>query len=141
MNRPPRLTRLLSFFTLAIVFLPLFPAKKAFAQDEPVIGDAELAEMYAPVLYFHPDELFRPQAVEVLVNTARLRRTRPAWFDVNVRHRLGVSDLCDYRDRSYVLDAWYGDAGASDYKNYSAHRSYYEAVLSPQAGGPPGCRA
>jgi protease PrsW len=137
MNHLNQLTRLLLALALAVVFLPLFPAEKAFAQEESMIGDVELAEMYAPVLYFHPDEIFRPQPVDVLVNTARLRRTRPAWFDVNVRSRLGVSDLCDYRDRRYVLDAWYGNAGASDYMNYTAHRRYYEAVLSPQAGGPP----
>jgi RsiW-degrading membrane proteinase PrsW (M82 family) len=137
MNRLDQLTRLLFALALAVVFLPLCPPDQAFAQSEPMIGDVELAEMYAPVLYFHPDEMFRPQPVDVLVNTARLRQTRPAWFDANVRSKLGVSDLCVYRNRRYVLDAWYGDAGASDYKNYTAHRRYYEAVLSPQAGGPP----
>jgi RsiW-degrading membrane proteinase PrsW (M82 family) len=89
------------------------------------------------VLYFHPAELFRPQSVDVMVNTARLRQARRNWFDVNVLLHVSISDLFDCDDDSYALDAWYGDEGASDYKNYSAHHTYYQAVLSPEAGGPP----
>ena len=99
--------------------------------------DLELAERYAPVLYFHPEELFRPQPVEVMVGQARLRRARTGWFDVNVLSRLSVRDLFLYHGAEYFLDAWYGDAGASDYMNYSAHRAHYEASLSPAVGGLP----
>lgn len=100
-------------------------------------ADVELARQYAPVLYFHPDELFRPQPVEVLVSQARLRQARSAWFDINVLNRLSVRDLFLYHGAGYFLDAWYGDAGASDSLNYSAHRAHYAASLSPEAGGPP----
>lgn len=99
--------------------------------------DQELARLYAPVLYFHAAELFRPQSVDVLVNTARLRQTRRNWLDTNILPRVNISDLINYKDAGYNLDAWYGDEGASDYKNYSIHRSYYQSVLSPEVGGPP----
>jgi RsiW-degrading membrane proteinase PrsW (M82 family) len=122
---------------LAALAVLAFPARTALAQGDPALDDLELVGMYAPVLYFHPGEVFRPQSVDVMVHTARLRQARRAWFDVNVLLDLDVADLLGYSDESYALDAWYGDAGSSDYKNYTAHRSYYQAVLSPQAGGPP----
>lgn len=44
--------------------------------DEPLPeSDEELARRYAPVLYFHPAEVFRPQPVEVIVERARLRQS------------------------------------------------------------------
>ncbi len=119
-----------------LIVLLYFP-KVTFAQEEFLYDDQELAEMYAPILYFHPAELFRPQSVDVLVNTARLRQSRQNWLDLNILPQVSLSDLFNYRDASYNLDAWLGDEGASDYKNYSAHRSYYQSVLSPDAGGPP----
>jgi RsiW-degrading membrane proteinase PrsW (M82 family) len=70
-----------------------------------------------------------------MVEQARLRRARSGWFDVNVLSRLSVRDLFLYHGAEYFLDAWYGDAGASDYMNYSAHRAHYAASLSPEAGG------
>jgi RsiW-degrading membrane proteinase PrsW (M82 family) len=104
----------------------------------PPPGDAELARRYAPVLYFHPAEVFRPQPVDVIVERARLRQTRRLWFDVNVLLSLDVLDLLRFEsDESYFLDVWYGDDGGSAYTNYSAHEAYYEAKLSPEAGGPP----
>ena len=101
-------------------------------------SDTELAQRYAPVFYFHPAEIFFPQAVDVIVERARLRQTRRLWFDVNVLLKLDVLDLLDFEtDPSHFLDVWYGDDGSSAYTNYSAHQAYYEAVLSPEAGGPP----
>jgi len=101
-------------------------------------SDAELARRYAPVFYFHPAEIFFPQEVDVIVERARLRQTRRLWFDVNVLLKLDVLDLLDFEtDPSHFLDVWYGDDGSSAYTNYSAHQAYYEAVLSPDAGGPP----
>ncbi len=101
-------------------------------------SDEELARRYAPVFYFHPDEIFRPQPVDVIVEQARLRQSRQLWFDVNVLLRLDVLDLFDLEsDESHFLDVWYGDEGGSAYTNYTAHQAYYEAVLSPDAGGPP----
>ena len=100
--------------------------------------DAELAQRYAPVLYFHPAEIFRPQPVDVIVDQARLRQTRRLWFDVNVLISLDPLDLLNLKsDDSQFLDVWYGDDGSSAYTNYSAHQAYYRAMLSPQAGGPP----
>jgi RsiW-degrading membrane proteinase PrsW (M82 family) len=107
--------------------------------DDPLPeSDAELARRYAPVFYFHPAEIFRPQPVDVIVERARLRQTRRLWFDVNVLLRLDVLDLFDFEtDESHFLDVWYGDDGSSKYTNYSAHQAFYEAMLSPEAGGPP----
>ncbi len=109
-------------------------AAAVFAQDELAKEDAELAQMYAPVLYFHPGEVFRPQPVEVMVNSARLRQARRNWFaGVNVLTEVTTADLIDYGDGSYALDAWYGDKGSSGYINYTSHRAYYQAELSPEA--------
>jgi RsiW-degrading membrane proteinase PrsW (M82 family) len=107
--------------------------------DEALPGDdLELAQRYAPVFYFHPNEIFRPQPVEVIVKQARLRQSRRLWFDTNVLLKLSVPDLLKVASNdSYFLDVWYGDDGSSAYTNYSAHRFYYEAALSPEAGGPP----
>jgi len=126
---------------MAAVLLPW--AAPALAADPPPQSpdwnpEAELAQRYAPVFYFHPAEIFRPQPVNVIVDRARLRQTRRLWFDVNVLLRLDVLDLFDFEgDESHFLDVWYGDEGSSAYTNYSAHQAYYQAVLSPEAGGPP----
>jgi len=98
---------------------------------------SELLEMYVPVLYFHPEEIFRPQPVEVLVNESRLRKNRNNWFDENILNSVSLADLLDLRDEDFFLDVWYGAAGESDFKNYSAHRAYYQNNLSPDVGGPP----
>jgi RsiW-degrading membrane proteinase PrsW (M82 family) len=128
---------ILALVSLAVIAL-VTPTGAAFAQDELSVEDAVLARMYAPVLYFHRAEVFRPQPVEVMVNSARLRQARRNWFsDVNVLSHVSIADLLGYKDDSYALDAWYGDEGASDYKNYTAHRAYYQARLSPEAAGPP----
>ncbi len=100
--------------------------------------DLELARRYAPVLYFHPAEVFFPQPVDVIVEQARLRQARRLWFGVNVLLHLDVPDLLGLpSDGSYFLDVWFGDDGSSAYTNYSAHQAYYQAMLSPQAGGLP----
>jgi RsiW-degrading membrane proteinase PrsW (M82 family) len=107
--------------------------------DEPLPkNDEELAQRYAPTFCFHPDEVFFPQPVDVIVEQARLRQSRRLWFDVNVLLSLDVLDLLDLEsDESHFLDVWYGDEGGSAYTNYSAHQAYYRAVISPYAGGPP----
>jgi RsiW-degrading membrane proteinase PrsW (M82 family) len=127
------------FLVVVAICLFIIPSQieATLSQDEQFLDDQELVTRYAPVLYFHPAELFRPQSVEVLVNTARLRRNRQTWLDVNVLREVSLSDLLEFKDADYNLDAWLGDEGTSDYKNYSAHRDYYESVLSPDAGGPP----
>jgi RsiW-degrading membrane proteinase PrsW (M82 family) len=110
----------------------------SFADELLPEDDFELARRYAPVFYFHPNEIFRPQPVEVIVEQARLRQSRRLWFDANVLLSLNAPDLLGLdSDESYFLDVWYGDGGSSAYTNYSAHRFYYEAALSPEAGGPP----
>ncbi|MFQ5943661.1 MAG: PrsW family glutamic-type intramembrane protease [Anaerolineales bacterium] len=109
----------------------------ALAEQPPERSDQELAETYAPVLYFHSAELFRPQSVDVLIRTAQLRQAQLLWFTANVLPQVSVSDLLTFQDVSYSLDAWYGDQGSSNFKNYSAHRAYYRTVLSPDSGGPP----
>lgn len=96
-----------------------------------------LIEDYRPVLYFHPDEIFRPQPVDVLLQTARLRQIRGALPDANVLSTISLARLPAYRDISFYLDVWLGDEGSSDARNYSALRDYYVKALSPWAGGPP----
>jgi RsiW-degrading membrane proteinase PrsW (M82 family) len=116
----------------------LLIASPVLAEDPSPESDLELAQRYAPVLYFHPQEIFRPQPVDVIVEQARLRRSRRLWFDTNVLLTLDPLDLFDFEsDRNHFLDVWYGDEGGSAYTNYSAHQAFYEAALSPEAGGPP----
>ncbi len=130
--------RPLNLLPVALVLAMLLsPISGVSAQDEAPAEDEELVRRYAPVLYFHPAEVFRPQSVDVMVNTARLQQARRYWLDINVLPQVSISDMLGFQDGSYVLDAWYGDDGSSDYKNYSAHRAYYQEVLSPEAGGPP----
>jgi len=109
----------------------LLPTSLVFAQNDTNETQA-LLEKYAPALYFHPTELFRPQPVDVLVNNARLRQIRAFWFDTNILSNVAISDLFAYQDDSYFLDAWYGDEELSDSRNYSFHRFYYETVLRPE---------
>jgi RsiW-degrading membrane proteinase PrsW (M82 family) len=127
----------LKILALSVLLVLLFTSPFASAQEAFPADDLELARKYAPVLYFHPAELFRPQSIDVIVNTARLRQSTNNWFDANVLLEVTIQELLNITGLGYNIDIWYGDEGASDYKNYSAHRSYYEAVLSPEAGGPP----
>jgi RsiW-degrading membrane proteinase PrsW (M82 family) len=122
-----------------VLVAALVLVSSALAQDPPPDeSDLALAQRYAPVFYFHPDEIFRPQTVDVIVEQARLRESRRLWFDANVLLSLDVRDLLGIESgENHFLDVWYGDSGGSAYTNYSAHRAYYEAILSPEAGGPP----
>lgn len=115
----------------------LLPASTALA-DSPTTGDIQaLIGEYAPVLYFHSNEIFRPQPVEVLLNTARMRQTRGTFPDTNVLSSISLRALPTFQDVSYYLDVWLGDTGSSNSRNYSALRDFYQSSLSPWAGGPP----
>jgi RsiW-degrading membrane proteinase PrsW (M82 family) len=107
------------------------------AEDWNWIRDQSLAEKYAPVLYFHRDEVFCPQSVDVLLGTARLQQAHSLWPDIKLLHHVTASALQHYADSSFYLNVWLGDEVSSDYKNYTAHRTYYRSTLSPEAGGPP----
>ncbi len=123
-----------AIITLAV----LLPARPASARNEPPGNDLQdLVEQYAPVLYFHPDELFRPQTVDVLLNTAQLRQSRKTLPDMTVLTSISQHDLPTFQDTSYYLDVWMGNSGASDARNYSALRDFYLTTLSPLIGGPP----
>ena len=130
-------TKLIFFLAILIVLLTASLVSAAAQTDPPQTEDLALAERFAPVLYFHPEEVFRPQPVDVLVENARLRQNIRWWFDANILNRVTLSDLLTHYDADYFLDVWYGSRGLSDYKNYSAHRDYYINHLSPSAGGPP----
>ena len=109
----------------------LLPTPTALA-DSPTAGDIQaLIGEYAPVLYFHSNEIFRPQPVEVLLNTARMRQTRGTFPDTNVLSNVSLSALPAFQDVSYYLDAWLGDNGTSNSRNYSAIRDFYQSSLSP----------
>lgn len=125
---------LLTFALAALVR----PAAAAPAGEPPQTGIAsqDLAERYVPVLYLHGNELFRPQPVEVMLDTARLQQARSLWSDVRLLNRVTSSALQGYSDDRIYLNAWLGDEVSSDYKNYTSHRAYYQSALSPEAGGP-----
>lgn len=123
---------------MLLMLAVLLPAEAASARDEPPVDKLQdLVEQYAPVLYFHPDELFRPQTVDVLLNTAQLRQSRKTLPDMTVLASISQHDLPAFQNTSYYLDIWLGDNGASDARNYSALRDYYLTTLSPLIGGPP----
>jgi hypothetical protein len=109
----------------------------ALAQGDMRPEEQALAERYVPVLYFHPAELYRPQPVEVMIGSSRLRQARPYRVDSTVLRRVTNPDLARYSDESYSLDFWLGDQVSSDHRNYSAHRGFYASTLSPDAGRPP----
>ena len=125
---------------LFLCMLPLFLvvalciSKTGVSAQSETLTDQELAEKYAPVLYFHSAEIFRPQAVQVLLASARLRQARSFWFDANVLSQVSTSELTNYREDTFFLDAWYGGGWESDSNNYSSHRAYYHALLSPDKG-------
>ncbi|NIM94956.1 MAG: PrsW family intramembrane metalloprotease [Anaerolineales bacterium] len=129
--------KLITFTLMTLVLLLFLPFDGTVsAEGQNPEDDLELAIRFAPVLYFHPAELFRPQSVDVIVETARLRQYRPIWPDINILPQVSIPDLVNYKDANFSLDVWLGDEGSSDYKNYSAHRAYYRSILSPEAGGP-----
>jgi RsiW-degrading membrane proteinase PrsW (M82 family) len=119
-----------------LVIVLLSSPAAVLAQEALLLDDTELANMYAPALFFHAAELFRPQPVDVMVDTARLQRIHPNWLAINVLNELSIADLLSY-DENYALDVWYGSQGESNSINYTAHRDFYQATLHPEFGGPP----
>jgi protease PrsW len=98
--------------------------------------DRELAQRFAPVVYFHPDEIYLPQPVEVTLSQSRLRQDVKSWFDTNVKNYPTPQDLFSIpTDKTYFLDQWFGDEGTSSSTNYTSHQAVYESSLSPQIGG------
>ena len=87
-------------------------------------SDLELAQAYAPLLYFHPNEGYRPQPIEVMLDRARLRQTI-AGVEATIKDTITAGDLADAPPDSYI-DLWYGQDYTSGYLNYTAHSSYYE---------------
>ena len=125
------------FAIMVILFIGSGQSSVASAEHILPLSDFELAELYSPVLYFHPDEVFRPQTIDVFLTHTRLRKDRQFWFDINLLNDVSQSDLLSNNEDTIFLDVWYGSSGASSYKNYSAHRDFYRENLSPLNGGPP----
>jgi RsiW-degrading membrane proteinase PrsW (M82 family) len=99
--------------------------------------DLDLAQLYTPVFYFHQDEIYRPQPVEVALGVSRLRQNRHMWLDTMVSINPTLQDLLNISsDESYFLDQWFGDLGSSEYSNYATHQAVYDSSLSPAVGGP-----
>ena len=92
---------------------------------------SELAECYAPALFFHEDEVFRPQVVAVMIDHARLR---VKGAEQGVTNQLNADVLFQTYGAEYFLDLWYGTEGNSGYLNYTAHRDFYELFLRPSTG-------
>ena len=91
----------------------------------------ELAQRYAPALFFHEDEVFRPQGVAVMIDHARLRIKGA---EQGVTNQLNADVLFQNYGAEYFLDLWYGAEGNSSYLNYTAHRDFYELFLRPGTG-------
>ena len=109
---PGKFLVLSTFFLMVLIFTGA--TGDVSAEGAPKTEDQELAEKFAPVLYFHKDELFRPQPVDVILNTARLRQDINFWFDINILNEVSTSDLVTYRDSSYVPHALVWRVGGSD---------------------------
>ncbi len=114
---------------LFLVLLTVNPGRtSAYAQDN-AFSDQELAQRYAPVLVFHPNELFLPQSVDGFIQSARLREQRRFWFDIKILSNVSLSDFFHYREQQYFLDTWYGSENISDSMNYASHRAIYQRML------------
>ncbi|MFN2169552.1 MAG: hypothetical protein ACK2U9_25240, partial [Anaerolineae bacterium] len=72
------------------------PTVQARSDPDPELQ--ELVDQFAPVLYFHPDEIFRPQSVDVMLRSARLRQSRGTLPDVNILSQVTTSALPAYQD-------------------------------------------
>ncbi|HSB65604.1 MAG TPA: PrsW family glutamic-type intramembrane protease [Anaerolineales bacterium] len=100
-------------------------------------ADLALARQYVPVFYFHPDEIYLPQPVDVVMGLARIRQSKHLWFDTTLLNNFTARDLFTISsDSTFFLDQWFGDSGSSEYANYSSHRAIYQTRLGPDAGGP-----
>ncbi len=86
--------------------------------------DLELATTYAPLLYFHERERYRPQPIEVMLDHARLRQTISG-VEATIRDQVTLDDLTTAPADAYI-DLWYGQDDTSGYLNYTAHGSYYD---------------
>lgn len=108
------------------------------SQDRNRDRDYELARLYAPVFYFHPKEIYRPQSVQVILQHARLRQNIQPWLDVTLLNQVDSKTWLELEsDPTFYLDVWYEDEDGSKYSNYTAHKAFYESQPSPADGGPP----
>jgi RsiW-degrading membrane proteinase PrsW (M82 family) len=126
----------LFLFGFAVVLFFFLNNPDVLAQTTSSNDDLSLARKYSPVLYFHSEEIFFPQPIEVLVSNARLKQDVSIWFTLNILDTVTLQDLVAHFDPSFFLDIWYGSNGESAAINYSAHRNYYIENLSPENGGP-----
>jgi len=109
----------------------------ATPNSDPSAADLELAQRYAPVFYFHPDEIYHPQPVDVVLSLLRMRHKVRMWFDTTIMNSSSLQGLFSVPgDETYFLDQWFGDTGSSEYGNYSTHKAIYESLFSPHSGGP-----
>jgi hypothetical protein len=116
-------------------FIPSVPA--SIQNSNSYEADLELAQLYAPVFYFHPDEIYFPQPVDVVLGITRVRQDVHLWLDTTVMNLFTVQSLFTIpSDETYFLDQWFGDTGSSELTNYSTHQAIYESTISPRVGGP-----
>ena len=106
-------------------------------QTDTYADDLQLAERYEPVFYFHPDEVYLPQPVDVVMGISRLRQSKHLWFDTTLLNSFTAHALfTQSSDETFFLDQWFGDIGSSEYANYSSHKAVYQSSISPEVGGP-----
>lgn len=132
---------LFSFISLADINSVQIPPAQSIAALAQLTNtndaDLELAQRYVPVLYFHPDEIYHPQPVDVVLGISRLRQSRQMWFDTTILNYSTMQDLfAKPSDETWFLDQWLGDTGSSEYANYSTHQAIYKSSFSPHVGGP-----
>ncbi|MGH9201205.1 MAG: hypothetical protein ACRD2A_08225, partial [Vicinamibacterales bacterium] len=88
------------------------------------ISELALATTYAPVLYFHERERYRPQDIRVMLEQARLRQTISG-VEATVLEPITIAELASAPADAYC-DLWYGQDDTSGYLNYTAQGSYYD---------------
>lgn len=111
-----------------IFITPILPHSVTPPTQEPIritnTADQELAERYAPVLYFHERERYRPQPIDVMLENARLRQVI-AGVEATIDSPVSIDDFAAAPDDAY-LDLYYGSDTTSHYLNYTAHGEYYD---------------
>ena len=115
---------LVALFTCASSARASHSAPHASTNRQTNQQDLDLAETYAPFLYFHEKERYRPQPIEVMLDHARLRQT-VAGLEVTTLETVTADDLAAAPADAY-LDLWYGQDDTSGYLNYTAHGSFYD---------------
>ena len=84
--------------------------------------EERLARRFVPIVFLHPDGIFRPNRVTVLLNDSRLIRHLPLGFDQTLLQDPTENDFCQDRFRGDDLDL---DIEGKDPESPGPYRNYY----------------